>query len=68
MFFNLKQNDEDMIYIFVDMDRKVLIPFRGTEEEMLDMWDILTEQGMNIDRAENLLIWTKDKNPFTPLL
>ena len=37
MFFNLKQNDEDMIYIFVDMDRKVLIPFRGTEEEMLDM-------------------------------
>lgn len=68
MFFNLKQTDEDMIYIFVDMDRKVLIPFRGTEEEMLDMWDILTEQGMNIDRAENLLIWTKDKNPFTPLL
>lgn len=37
MFFNLKQNDEDMIYIFVDMDRKVLIPFRGTEKEMLDM-------------------------------
>lgn len=68
MFFNLKQNNEDMIYIFVDMDRKVLIPFRGTEKEMLDMWDILTEQGMNIDRAENLLIWTKDKNPFTPLL
>lgn len=68
MFFNLKQTDEDMIYIFIDMDRKVLIPFRGTEEEMLDMWDILTEQGMNIDRAENLLIWTKDKNPFTPLL
>lgn len=68
MFFNLKQNDEDMIYIFVDMDRKVLIPFRGTEEEMLDMWDILTKQGMKIDRAENLLIWTKDRNPFTSLL
>lgn len=68
MFFNLKQNDEDMIYIFVDMDRKVLIPFRGTEEEMLDMWDILTKQGMKIDRAENVLIWTKDRNPFTSLL
>lgn len=68
MFFNLKQNDEDMIYIFVDMDRKVLIPFRGTEKEMLDMWDILTKQGMKIDRAENVLIWTKDRNPFTSLL
>lgn len=68
MFFNLKQNDEDMIYIFVDTDRKVLIPFRGTEEEMLDMWDILTKQGMKIDRAENVLIWTKDRNPFTSLL
>lgn len=68
MFFNLENKKEDTIYIFVDMDRKVLIPFRGTEEEMLDMWDILTKQGMKIDRAENVLIWTKDRNPFTPLL
>ena len=68
MFFNLKNKEEDTIYIFVDMDRKVLIPFRGTEEEMLDIWDILTKQGMKIDRAENVLIWTKDRNPFTPLL
>lgn len=68
MFFNLENKQEDTIYIFVDMDRKVLIPFRGTEEEMLDMWDILTKQGMKIDRAENVLIWTKDRNPFTPLL
>jgi hypothetical protein len=68
MFFNLENKEEDTIYIFVDMDRKVLIPFRGTEEEMLDMWDILTKQGMKIDRAENVLIWTKDRNPFTPLL
>lgn len=68
MFFNLENKEEDTIYIFVDMDRKVLIPFRGTEEEMLDMWDILIKQGMKIDRAENVLIWTKDRNPFTPLL
>lgn len=68
MFFNFENKEEDTIYIFVDMDRKVLIPFRGTEEEMLDMWDILTKQGMKIDRAENVLIWTKDRNPFTPLL
>ena len=68
MFFNLENKEEDTIYIFIDMDRKVLIPFRGTEEEMLDMWDILTKQGMKIDRAENVLIWTKDRNPFTPLL
>ena len=68
MFFNFENKEEDTIYIFVDMDRKVLIPFRGTEEEMLDMWDILTKQGMKIDRAENVLIWTKDRNPFTPLM
>lgn len=68
MFFNFENKEEDTIYIFVNMDRKVLIPFRGTEEEMLDMWDILTKQGMKIDRAENVLIWTKDRNPFTPLL
>jgi len=37
MFFNFENKEEDTIYIFVDMDRKVLIPFRGTEEEMLDM-------------------------------
>lgn len=67
MFFNF-ENKEDTIYIFVNMDRKVLIPFRGTEQEMLDMWDILTKQGMKIDRAENVLIWTKDRNPFTPLM
>lgn len=36
MFFNF-ENKEDTIYIFVNMDRKVLIPFRGTEQEMLDM-------------------------------
>lgn len=60
--------EEDMIYVFIDVDQKILIPFRGTEEEMLDMWKVLTSQGMNIDRAENLLIWTKEKNPFTPLL
>lgn len=68
MFFNLNQTDDDMIYIFVDMNRKVLIPFKGSENEMLDMWDILVEQGMEIDRAENVAIWTKDRNPFTPLL
>lgn len=68
MFFNFENKEEDTIYIFVDMDRKVLIPFRGTEQEMLDMWDILTKQGMKIDRAENVLIWTKDRNPFTPLM
>lgn len=37
MFFNFENKEEDTIYIFVDMDRKVLIPFRGTEQEMLDM-------------------------------
>lgn len=63
-----KKQNEDMIYIFVDTTQKVLIPFRGTEAEMLDMWDILTDQGLKIDRAENVAIWTKDRNPFTPLL
>lgn len=29
--------EEDMIYVFIDVDQKILIPFKGTEEEMLDM-------------------------------
>lgn len=68
MFFNPQFSEEDMIYIFVDMNQKILIPFKGTEDEMQNMWNTLVEQGMNIDRAENVLIWTKDRNPFTPLM
>lgn len=60
--------DENMIYVFVNADGKILIPFKGTEEEMLEMWEVLKDQNMEIDRAEYTLIWTMERNPFTPLL
>lgn len=60
--------DQNMIYIFAEKDNKILIPFRGTEKEMYEMWDILKDQGMEIEEAHYVLIWTKDRNPFTPLL
>lgn len=37
MFFNPQFSEEDMIYIFVDMNQKILIPFKGTEDEMQNM-------------------------------
>lgn len=52
----LKKQNEDMIYIFTDSTQKVLIPFKGTEAEMLDIWDILMNQELKIDRVENVAI------------
>jgi hypothetical protein len=64
-----ENNVDNMIYIFVSEDGKVVLPFRGTEKEMYDYWDILSERGlMKIDRIEYLFVHTADKNPYTPLL
>lgn len=61
-------NNAEMIYIFLSEDHKVMIPFKGSEQEMLDYWDLLAERGLRIDRIEHQFIQTIDKNPFTPLL
>lgn len=63
-----KFNKNKMIYIFVSEDGKVVLPFQGSEQEMLDYWDILAERGMRINRIEHQYIHTTENNPYTPLL
>lgn len=68
MFDLEKSNWNNMIYIFVSEDGKVVLPFKGTEQEMYDYWDILAERGMRIDRIEYQYVHTAENNPYTPLL
>lgn len=68
MFDLQKPDKENMIYIFLSEDKKVMIPFKGSEQEMYDYWDVLAERGLRIDRIECQYIQTAENNPYTPLL
>ncbi len=59
---------ENMIYLFLSEDHKIMLPFKGSESEMLQLWDVLAERGLRIDRIEHQYIWTAENNPYTPLL
>lgn len=54
----------NMIWILTSEDDKTHIPFQGSEQECLDMWDILAEQGHRIKTMEHVCIWDKDHHPF----
>lgn len=58
----------EMVYIFVGEEEKFIMPFKGSESEMLQYWDLLAERGVRIKEIHHLLIETIDKNPYTPLL
>lgn len=58
----------EMIYIFIGEDDRFILPFKGTEAEMEQMWDVLTERGVRIKIVHHMLIETIDRNPYTPLL
>jgi hypothetical protein len=57
-----------MIYIFIGEEEKFVAPFKGTESEMLQYWDLLAERGARIKEIHHMVIQTIDKNPYTPLL
>lgn len=58
----------EMIYIFVGEDSRFILPFKGTEAEMDQMWDMLAERGVRIRAIHHMLVETIDRNPYTPLL
>lgn len=58
----------EMVYIFVGEEEKFIMPFKGTESEMFQYWDLLAERGVRIKEIHHLLVETIDKNPYTPLL
>ena len=58
----------EMIYIFVGEEETFILPFKGTESEMFQYWDVLAERGIRIKRIHHMVIHTADKNPYTPLL
>ena len=58
----------EMIYIFVSEDGKIVLPFKGSEQEAYDYWDLLAERGLRISAMHHQLIQTADRNPYTPLL
>lgn len=58
----------EMIYIFVGEEEKFVLPFKGSESEMLQYWDLLAERGVRIKEIHHILVETIDKNPYTPLL
>lgn len=58
----------EMIYIFVGEDPRFILPFKGTEAEMDQMWDMLAERGVRIRAIHHMLVETIDRNPYTPLL
>ena len=67
--FDLPKVDESkMIWIFVSEDGKTVIPFKGSEQEAYDYWDIIAERGMRISQLTHVMIQTADRNPYTPLL
>jgi hypothetical protein len=58
----------EMIYIFVGEDSRFILPFKGSEAEMNQMWDMLAERGVRIKAIHHMLIQTADRNPYSPLL
>lgn len=58
----------EMIYIFVGEDNRFILPFKGSEAEMNQMWDMLAERGIRIKAIHHMLIQTADRNPYSPLL
>ena len=58
----------EMIYIFIGEDNRFILPFKGSEAEMNQMWDMLAERGIRIKAIHHMLIQTIDRNPYTPLL
>lgn len=58
----------EMIYIFVGEDSRFIMPFKGSESEMEQMWDMLAERGIRIKAIHYMLVQTTDRNPYTPLL
>ena len=57
----------EMIYIFVGEDSRFILPFKGTESEMDQMWDLLKDKGVRIKSIYHMLVQTADRNPYTPL-
>lgn len=58
----------EMIYIFMGEDDRFILPFKGSEAEMNQMWDMLAERGIRIKTIHHMLIQTIDRNPYSPLL
>lgn len=58
----------EMIYIFIGEDDRFILPFKGSEAEMNQMWDMLAERGIRIKTIHHMLIQTIDRNPYSPLL
>lgn len=58
----------EMIYIFIGEDDRFILPFKGSEAEMNQMWDMLAERGIRIKTIHHMLIQTADRNPYSPLL
>ena len=58
----------EMIYIFMGEDDRFILPFKGSEAEMNQMWDMLAERGIRIRNIHHMLIQTADRNPYSPLL
>lgn len=58
----------EMIYIFMGEDDRFILPFKGSEAEMNQMWDMLAERGIRIKTIHHMLIQTADRNPYSPLL
>ena len=58
----------EMIYIFIGEDDRFILPFKGSEAEMNQMWDMLAERGIRIKVIHHMLVQTADRNPYTPLL
>lgn len=58
----------EMIYIFIGEEDNFIIPFKGSESEMLQYWDLLAERGVRIKRIHHMVVEDIEKNPYTPLL
>ena len=68
--FNLEKPSDlgEMIYIFIGEDNRFILPFKGSEAEMNQMWDMLAERGVRIKTIHHMLVQTTDRNPYSPLL
>lgn len=58
----------EMIYIFIGEDDRFILPFKGSEAEMNQMWDMIAERGVRIKAIHHMLVQTTDRNPYSPLL
>ena len=58
----------EMIYIFIGEEDNFIVPFKGSESEMLQYCDLLAERGVRIKRIHHMIIEDIERNPYTPLL